>query len=235
MPAIRSWNIVRFLAVASLLAVVVGCGGKKAETVAEGAAAAGTQTQVSAEQTVAPVAGKRAAPPKPADPLVVLHTTAGDIKIQLFAEKAPQTVENFLTQYAARGYYDKTIFHHVEPGQMLIGGGFDTELVAKPPRTPIFNESRNGLSNRRGTLAMIRDAESPHTATSQFFINLGDNPDLDFKAGDEEDKLGYCVFGEVIEGIEIVERISKLPTSSIGEFASVPSPPVSIQTVERLR
>jgi peptidyl-prolyl cis-trans isomerase A (cyclophilin A) len=144
-------------------------------------------------------------------------------------------VHNFLSSYAGRGFYDQTIFHHVEPGSMLLGGGYTAELDAKPTRTAIYNESRNGLTNRRGTLAMIRDSNSPHSATSQFFINLGDNPHLDSQDPSSDEGLGYCVFGEVVEGMEVVDRIAQLPTETQGDFARVPSPAVAIQSIERLR
>ncbi len=212
---------------------LAGCGGSSSN---DSPKASATPQVSTATGLAPPAAGKsKPAPAKPANPIVVLHTTAGDLKIELFAENAPQTVDNFLLTYATRGFYDQTIFHHVEPGMMLIGGGFTAELQPKAPRTAIYNESRNGLTNRRGTIAMIRDPESPHSATSQFFINLADNPDFDFKAGETEDLLGYCVFGEIVDGFDIVERIAKMPTSAIGEFAKVPSPAVAIQSVERLR
>src|SRR2546421_11302408 len=118
-----------------------------------------------------PAATRRDDSSQPVDPTVVLHTTLGDITLKLFAEKAPRTVENFLRGYAERGFYDQTIFHHVERGRMLIAGGYTPELAKKPTRAPIYNESRNGLSNRRGTVAMIREPESPHSATSEFFVN----------------------------------------------------------------
>jgi cyclophilin family peptidyl-prolyl cis-trans isomerase len=175
------------------------------------------------------------ATPQPEDPLVVLHTSAGDLKLRLFAGKSPQTVDNFLRNYVSRGFYDQTIFHHVEPGSMLIGGGYTVELEAKPPRVAIYNESRNDLTNRRGTVAMIRDPEVPHSANSQFFINLADNPHLDFQNSNGEELFGYCVFGEVVEGMEAIDRIAHLPTTSRGDFASVPSPAVVIQSVERIR
>src|SRR5205814_2356542 len=119
--------------------------------------------------------------------------------------------------------------------QMLIAGGYTADLQRKPARAPIYNESRNGLSNRRGAIAMIRDADSPHTATSEFFVNLSDNPDFDFKANEESDVPGYCVFGEVVQGMETIDRIAALPTASLGDFAKVPSPPVTIARVERLQ
>lgn len=173
--------------------------------------------------------------PKPIDPMVVLHTSQGDVTLKLFPENAPRTVENFLRGYAERGFYEQTIFHHVEPGQMIIAGGYTADLQRKPTRAPIYNESRNGLLNRRGTVAMIRDPESPHSATSEFFINLADNPDFDFKASDDDDMPGYCVFGEVVSGMDVIDRIAQLPTASLGEFAKVPSPPVTIGGVERLQ
>jgi cyclophilin family peptidyl-prolyl cis-trans isomerase len=213
-----------------------GCSGSKpAANSTKGSTSEQTKTEAAGTTTADGKTGAAERPAKPADPIVVVHTSAGDFKVQLFAQKSPQTVDNFLTTYAARGFYDQTIFHHVEAGSMLIGGGYTADMQAKPPRTPIFNESRNGLLNRRGTIAMIREADAPHSATSQFFINLDDNPNLDFKAGEAEDTLGYCVFGEVISGIDVVEKIAHQPTTSIGDFAKVPSPAVAIQSIERLR
>ena len=175
-------------------------------------------------------------PPAPAvDPVVTFQTTAGEFQVRLFAAQAPQTVDNFLRNYVQRGFYDQTIFHHVEPGVMLLAGGYTAELEAKPTRAPIFNESRNGLYNRRGTLAMICDPQAPHSATSQFFINLRDNPDLDFRPEEGGDVLGYCVFGEVIAGMEVVEQIASRPTEAKGEFPRIPSPPVAILSVRQVR
>jgi len=212
-----------------------GCGPASAVNSSPSASAA-TATQTDAS-TTPPVAIVESAPAaqKAADPIVVLHTTAGDIQLQLFAEKAPQTVNNFLSNYANQGFYDETIFHHVEEGVMLIGGGFTSSFEPKPVRTPIYNESRNGLANYRGAVAMIREPDSPHSATSQFYINLTDNPGLDFKSNDADDPFGYCVFGEVVSGLEVVERIAHMPTSAHGEFSKVPSPTVAIRSVERLR
>jgi peptidyl-prolyl cis-trans isomerase A (cyclophilin A) len=216
----------------------IGCGKKPAESpAASGETAASAQSQVAAGAVVTPTSATRVAPPraKPVDPMVVLHTTLGDITIQLFVEKAPRTVENFLSNYAQRGFYDQTIFHHHEPGLMLIAGGYTAELERKPTRSPIYNESRNGISNRRGTIAMIRDPESPHSATSEFFFNLTDNENFDFKQADNEDLPGYCVFGEVKQGMDVVDRIAQLSTVAKGEFSKVPSPEVSIVSVQRLQ
>jgi peptidyl-prolyl cis-trans isomerase A (cyclophilin A) len=223
-----------FFAIAATLS---GCGkspsGEHSRTPTSAASAAQTTDIARVATTASTVAPKQT--PKPVDPMVVLHTTQGEITVKLFPEKAPRTVENFLRGYAERGFYDQTIFHHVEPGLMLIAGGYTAELERKSPRAPIYNESRNGLSNKRGTVAMIRDPDAPHTATSEFFVNLADNPDFDFKPSDEDDVPGYCVFGEVISGMDVVDRIAKLPTAAQGDFTKVPSPPVAITAIKRLQ
>jgi cyclophilin family peptidyl-prolyl cis-trans isomerase len=213
----------------------VGCGKSSADKTVETPAGAAQKQMTDGTVNQTPAAKPVPSLPKPIDPMVVLHTSQGDVTIKLFQEKAPRTVENFLRGYAERGYYEQTIFHHVESGQMIIAGGYTADLQRKPARAPIYNESKNGLSNRRGTIAMIRDADAPHSATSEFFINLNDNPDFDFKVTDEDDVPGYCVFGEVVQGMEIIDRIAQLPTTSLGDFAKVPSPPVTIGRVERLQ
>ena len=216
------------------LCVVWGCGkGTTAKVAADSSETTASTGEVAATTgTPTPSAPSL---PKPIDPMVVLHTSQGDVTLKLFPENAPRTVENFLRGYAERGFYEQTIFHHVEPGQMIIAGGYTADLQRKPTRAPIYNESRNGLLNRRGTVAMIRDPEAPHSATSEFFINLADNPDFDFKASDDDDMPGYCVFGEVVSGMDVIDQIAQLPTASLGEFAKVPSPPVTIGGVERLQ
>jgi peptidyl-prolyl cis-trans isomerase A (cyclophilin A) len=232
MHAVRLMRLTSpWVALALAACMLTACGKKP------GGSSAKTDGTSSAAQASSSAAIKptSAPAPKPADPLVVLHTTAGDITIQLFQEKSPRTVENFLRSYAERGYYDQTIFHHVEPGVMVIAGGYTTDLQRKATRAPIYNESRNGLSNRRGTVAMIRDADGPHSATSEFFVNLADNPDLDFRSSADEDLHGYCVFGEVVGGMDVVDRIAHLPTKSEGDFQRVPSPAVTITSVARLR
>jgi peptidyl-prolyl cis-trans isomerase A (cyclophilin A) len=226
------------LLLAAAVIVCPGCSKKSAESpAANGESATAASSQVAANAVVTPTSATRVVAPraKPVDPMVVLHTTLGDITLQLFAEKAPRTVENFLSNYAQRGFYDQTIFHHHEPGLMLIAGGYTAELERKPTRSPIYNESRNGISNRRGTIAMIRDPESPHSATSEFFFNLTDNENFDFKQADNEDLPGYCVFGEVKQGMDVVDRIAQLSTVAKGEFSKVPSPEVSIVSVQRLQ
>jgi len=234
----RLMLLIAALAILATACWLSGCGGKPPAEPATSADSPPSTQPAAADGSIAspsPAARAKAVRPPPEDPVVVLHTSAGDIKIKLLAGKAPQTVDNFLSNYAERKFYDETIFHHVEAGSMLIGGGYAEDLQAKPTRTPIYNESRNGLSNARGTVAMICDPEAPHSATSQFFINLADNPDLDSKKSDEEVAFGYCVFGQVVEGLEVAEKIAKQPTTAEGDFAQLPTPRVAIRSVERLR
>ena len=140
----------------------------------------------------------------PALPQVVIRTSAGDVRVELFSDRAPLTVANFLA-YADSGHYRGTIFHRVIPTFMIQGGGFGLDLAEKPTRPPVRNEAGNGLSNARGTLAMARTDEV-HSATSQFYINVEDNPELDHR--DDSDKgFGYCVFGRVVAGMDVVDRI----------------------------
>jgi peptidyl-prolyl cis-trans isomerase A (cyclophilin A)/peptidyl-prolyl cis-trans isomerase B (cyclophilin B) len=225
--------------VAGLLGTYGGCGRQEPASSTESPAAKASAAASQPAEPVPPAEFTSATvtrPPAPAvDPVVIFQTSAGEIHVRLFAEKAPQTVDNFLRNYVQRGFYDQTIFHHVEPGAMLLAGGYTADLEAKPTRAPIYNESRNGLSNRRGTLAMICDPQAPHSATSQFFINLRDNPDLDFRSEEGEDILGYCVFGEVIAGMDVVDQIAARPTESRGEFPRIPSPPVAILGVRQIR
>jgi len=160
--------------------------------------------------------------------MVTLHTNFGDIKIALNAEKAPQTVENFL-KYANSGFYDGTIFHRVIDGFMVQGGGFLPGMEQKEVQDPIQNEATNGLSNKKGTLAMARTPD-PHSATAQFFINVGDNNFLDFTS-ETSQGWGYCVFAEVVEGLDIVETIKNVATGSEGFHQDVPLEDVIITKV----
>ena len=227
--------MVRMLLVAliPLLGVSAGCGSRAQPKT--GAAAVEPSAGAASVPVVTQTSATRPPEPKAVDPLVVLHTSLGDITLQLFHEQAPRTVENFLRGYAERGYYDQTIFHHAEPGRMLIAGGYTAALERKPARAPIFNESRNAPSNVRGTVAMIREAEAPHSATAEFFINLADNPDFDFHASSDDEQLGYCVFGKVVDGLDIVDRIAQLETTTHGDFTKIPSPLATILSVERLK
>ena len=156
---------------------------------------------------------------------VRLATSAGDVVIALDREKAPKTVDNFLA-YVKSGHYDGTVFHRVIDGFMIQGGGMTPDLREKPTRPPIALEARGGLTNRRGMVAMARTSV-PDSATAQFFINLGDNAFLD--AANARDGHGYAVFGQVVEGMEVVDKIRAMPTAGQGPHQNVPVTPVLIR------
>ncbi|WP_304525518.1 peptidylprolyl isomerase [Halomonas sp. I5-271120] len=158
--------------------------------------------------------------------MIVLQTNYGDITIELDFDKAPKTAANF-QQYVTDGHYDDTLFHRVIDGFMVQGGGFDTDFNQKPTREPIENEADNGLKNRKGTLAMAR-TQDPHSATAQFFINIADNDFLDH-SGKNLQGWGYCVFGRVVDGMDVVDKIRAVPTSRRGMHADVPADDVVIQ------
>jgi peptidyl-prolyl cis-trans isomerase B (cyclophilin B) len=159
---------------------------------------------------------------------VLLSTSHGDIILELDQEKAPISSENFLA-YAADGHFDGTIFHRVIPGFMIQGGGFTADMRQKSTKAPIANEADNGLKNGRGTIAMARTSD-PHSATSQFFINLTDNAFLDHK-GKTPQGWGYAVFGEVVEGMEVVDAIARVTTGTSGPHSDVPKEPVVMDRV----
>ena len=164
------------------------------------------------------------------NPTVLLETTSGDILIELFPDKAPDTVANFL-QYVDDGFYANTIFHRVIPGFMIQGGGLGPRMDEKATRAPIKNEADNGLSNDRGTIAMARTMD-PHSATAQFFINLVDNDFLDHQ-DDTPENFGYCVFGQVEDGMDVVDKIAKLKVKPQGEHEAVPLDMVVITRISR--
>jgi len=160
------------------------------------------------------------------NPVVIMSTSKGDIKIELFKDKAPISVENFLS-YAGDGYYDGTIFHRVIPNFMVQGGGFTPDFSQKPTKSPIKNEAKNGLKNEKGTLAMAR-TQVVDSATSQFFINLVDNSFLDNGVRD----YGYAVFGKVIGGMDVVDAIAAVETGNNGMYGDVPQEEVIIKSVK---
>jgi cyclophilin family peptidyl-prolyl cis-trans isomerase len=166
--------------------------------------------------------------PAPGNPVVVIETSAGTITAELYKDRAPVSVENFL-QYARDGHFVATIWHRVVPGYVIQGGGYTADLAEKPVRPPIQNEATNGLSNRRGTLAMAR-TRAARSATAQFFINLADNPALDHH-GFAPDDFGYAVFGRVIEGMDVVDKIGTGRTASRDGMDDVPVMPVLIKSV----
>ena len=159
--------------------------------------------------------------------MVIFSTNYGDIKIEMMADEAPVTVENFL-KYVDDGFFEGTIFHRVIPGFMIQGGGFTETMDQKKTRDPIKNEADNGVKNLRGTLSMAR-TQVVDSATSQFFINVADNDFLDHGARD----FGYAVFAKVVEGMDIVEKISKVKTGNSGYHQNVPVDPVVILSAKR--
>ncbi len=172
-----------------------------------------------------------AQPTEGESPVVIIKTSKGDIKVKLHQDKAPVTVENFLG-YVDSGHYEGTIFHRVIGNFMIQGGGFSSDMDQKPTRKPIKNEAQNGLKNNRGTLAMARTMVVD-SATSQFFINVVDNEFLNFRSPDPSG-FGYCVFGEVVEGMDVVDAIRAVPTGRSGPHSDVPVDPVEIIQVVRV-
>jgi cyclophilin family peptidyl-prolyl cis-trans isomerase len=162
-----------------------------------------------------------------AAPTVEMQTSMGTIVIELDSEKAPKTVHNFL-QYARDDFYKDTIFHRVMDGFMIQGGGFTRDMEQKPTNKSVENEAKNGLKNVRGSIAMAR-TQDPHSATAQFFINHKDNAMLDYPA---RDGWGYAVFGKVVQGMDVVDKIAKVPTGNRAMYQNVPVEPVVIQSVK---
>lgn len=171
----------------------------------------------------------RAADSAQAQPRVEFTTTLGRFVVQLDPARAPKTVANFL-DYVKSGFYDGTIFHRVIPGFMVQGGGLTPDMRQKPTRAPIPLESQNGLHNLRGTIAMARTA-APDSATSQFFINVVDNPGLDYP---RPDGYGYAVFGKVVSGMDVIDKIVAVPTKTVGPYQNVPVNPVVIENAKLL-
>lgn len=234
-----SWWLVLCLALAPMLS---GCGGDEAEEGGQEGERAETSDDDDGggARKETPVDNK----PEPF-PIVVLKTSLGDVTIKLNREKAPLTVQNFLN-YCASRHYEGTIFHQVVRDQLVLGGGYDGEFVEKQADNTVRNEATNGLKNVRGTISMARRPDSVDSAACQFFVNLADNAYLDQTADDpsQPDGYGYCVFGEVISGLEVVEQISQ---SDIGnrqvtnadrqmeEIPNVPKRTVMIKSVEHKR
>ena len=165
---------------------------------------------------------------------VLIKTNLGEMTVELYPDKAPKTVENFLAYVNAK-FYDGTVFHRVIDNFMIQGGGFTPDLRQKPTRPAIANEAKNGLSNARGTLAMARTGD-PNSATAQFFINVVDNPRLDYTSDANGSTWGYCVFGKVISGLDVVDKIKAVPTGAQGPFKSdVPTTPVVIEKISVIK
>ena len=162
---------------------------------------------------------------------VVLHTNHGDITLELDAENAPASTANFL-QYVRDGHYHNTLFHRVIPGFMIQGGGMEPGMKQKPTRTPVANEATNGVKNKNYTVAMARTSE-PHSATAQFFINVADNDFLDYTSPGANG-WGYCVFGKVVGGKDVVDKIKAVPTATTGFHQNVPKEDVVIIKAEEV-
>ncbi|HRD69150.1 MAG TPA: peptidylprolyl isomerase [Legionella sp.] len=161
--------------------------------------------------------------------MVVISTSKGDIKVELDTENTPKTTENFLN-YVRSGFYNDTIFHRVIDGFMIQGGGLNANMEQKPTEEPVKNEAKNGKQNKRGTIAMARTMD-PHSATAQFFINVADNGFLNYN-GDNTQGFGYCVFGEVVEGMDVVDAIAKVKTGQRMGHGDVPVEEVSIVEIK---
>lgn len=218
------------------LAVVVGCGKASDEgaTATSASTGASTQTAVATAAKETPAASgvvqtSAVMPAVQGDPIVVLHTTLGNMYVQLYERQAPRTVANFL-DYARVGHYDGTLFHQVESGFVALGGAYGPDLKAKPVRYPVVNEAMNGLKNLRGTLAMVRDPSDPNSATSMFFVNLGDNAKLDHQ-GSTPELYGFCVFGRVIDGFDVLDKLSAVKTSQVEGFTNLPSEHITLNSV----
>ena len=162
--------------------------------------------------------------------MIIIETSAGTIKAELWPDKAPETVKNFLS-YIDDKFYDGTIFHRVIDGFMIQGGGFNPDMTQKPTKKPVKNEAKSDVKNAKGTLAMARTMVID-SATSQFYINLVDNDFLDHKAP-TQDAFGYCVFGKVIEGMDVIAKIGKTATGAKGPFADVPKTTVEIKSIRQ--
>jgi cyclophilin family peptidyl-prolyl cis-trans isomerase len=173
-----------------------------------------------------------AAPSDSLHPLVVISTSMGDLTVKLDAEKAGITVDNFL-RYVDAGHYNGTVFHEVHAGHVIIGGAYTPELVEKKTDGPIFNEARQGLKNLRGTIAMARKPDVIDSATCHFYINVQDHPNLDHKSDETAEEYGYCVFGEVSDGMDVVERIANVAVHDTSDFECIPVENVLIQSIRR--
>ena len=167
-----------------------------------------------------------------AAPSVLIETSQGNITVELYPEKAPKTVANFL-KYVEDDFYSNTIFHRVINNFMIQGGGFEKDLTEKNTRAPIPNEAANGLLNETGTIAMARTSD-PDSATAQFFINLTNNQFLNYTSPDPE-LIGYCVFGKVTAGLDVVKKIGLMPTGSMRGFSDVPVKPIIIRSVKVIK
>jgi peptidyl-prolyl cis-trans isomerase A (cyclophilin A) len=217
---ISHFKILIVLSLLPVLMFVVGCERKESEK--------GELEQVKQVQEAQGEISTKTVSTEGGNPMVLMSTSKGDIKIELYPDKAPITVGNFLG-YVKDGFYDGTIFHRVIPGFMIQGGGFTPDMNQKPTRDPIKNEADNGLKNNKGTITMAR-TNVVDSATSQFFINQASNDFLNHGSRD----FGYAVFGKVVEGMDVVDKIAAAKTGSVGMFQDVPEEAIVIKSVRVL-
>ncbi len=223
----RSLGALRIIALAAF--AVVGCGGGTAPP-AEDAPSAAEPPEAATTEESGDIA-EESPDVAMGYPRVELSTSLGTLRLELYPDKAPITVENFLG-YVTEGFFDGTIFHRVVPGFVIQGGGFTSEMVEKDTRPPIENEANNGVRNLRGTICMARTSD-PHSATSQFFINTKDNPPLDHRDSSLRG-WGYAVFGRVTEGMEVVEAIERVPRGRKNGYDDVPVDPIVVESARVL-
>ena len=243
-----TWKLVLAAVAVGMVLTLAGCGsGEKGaeangKTSDEAGAATGNDGKggsVQAASYPGSPAMSGAQPAQQAPPAVLIQTTLGDITVELDNENAPLTVDNFLA-YVERGFYDQTIFHQVFPGAVILGGMFTPELIQKETDPPVRSEADNGLKNERGTIAMFRDYNVINSATCQFFINVKDNPNYDYKPGAQEtltgEEYGYCVFGRVTgESMKVVDQIANVEVHDTADFERIPVETVLIKSISRTR
>ena len=232
------------LSLATSLTVLIGCGGggdeegpaeetDSSESTSEADNTTPRVTTTSGSGELSPFSSEKKVH-EVVNPVVIFRTSHGEITVELDAKKAPVTVDNFLANYVDRGFYNDTVFHYVDSG-MIVGGGYDTQNQLKESRAEIRCEADNGVSNKRGTLAMARAPDFAHSATSQFFFNLTDNASFDHQSTESADTYGYCVFGKVTGGMAVLDKIAGVPTTESEISPKIPTEPVVIRTVEVIK
>jgi cyclophilin family peptidyl-prolyl cis-trans isomerase len=228
----RDWKLQLRLALFACLALA-GCNRSESPS-ADATPGAESETPAAAESeapTEEPIVLKE---PNPEYyPIVALKTSLGEVTLKLDAKRAPRTVNNFL-HYVQSGHYNQTIFHQVQEGYVVLGGSYAPDLTEKDGRYPIPNEADNGLKNVRGTIAMARQPDEIDSATCQFFVNLNDNPNLDH-VGEKPEEFGFCVFGEVIKGMDVLDRMSRVEVQANEQFEQLPVDTVLLETARRVR
>lgn len=232
-------DVVKAASSASIVALMalylVGCGSGQTPPTASIPSSSEEQTSSSTSQpdtsdSAFPLTAKADPPKVYVAPEVIIETTLGEIRVQLHQREVPETVDNFLDHYADLGTYANTIFHHVDSG-VVVAGGYTADMTQIEERAPIRNEAARGAKNKRGTITMLRNAEFSDSATSQFFFNLVDDPTLDYD--EESENAGYCVFGEVTAGLDVLDNISKVDIHESDGLPSIPVTPVVIKSITR--